>query len=335
MQKHQRITRHHLHGIRVILFSFLIISLFAVRINPASISATTNTESVLAYATSMSQSGLLQATNNYRAQNGLGPLLLNGQLNSSSQAKAQHMVDNNYWAHTAPDGTEPWFFFGQAGYNYTTAGENLAYGFTTSEAVVDGWINSPSHRANIVGSYADVGFGYVNGASYQGGNNTVVVAHYGSQASSTPPAPPAPPAAPVSPVAPPAAPPSTPVIPDPSTPNNEPPPASETPIAANIQNEQAALKTPPSEAKKTSVSKEIKPVSVIQQLRSGSIPPLAIASLGLLSVSAVGFVLTHRALIRQTLREGRRFVVHHPAFDAAAVFTVTVLILTTTVGYIG
>src|SRR5687767_6775924 len=73
---------------------------------------------VLAYATDVSISGLLSATNQQRAANGLGSLALNSQLNSGAQAKANHMVAHNYWSHTAPDGTEPWYFFTQAGYNY-------------------------------------------------------------------------------------------------------------------------------------------------------------------------------------------------------------------------
>ena len=71
---------------------------------------------------------LLAENNASRAANGLGAFSLNSQLNNSAQAKAQNMADNNYWAHVAPDGTQPGIFEA-AGYTYSAAGENLAYGF--------------------------------------------------------------------------------------------------------------------------------------------------------------------------------------------------------------
>lgn len=146
---------------------------------------------VLGYATSISASGLLVSTNSNRSASGLSPLSLSGQLNAAAQAKAQHMIANDYWAHVAPDGTTPWVFIGNSGYAYLTAGENLAYGFNTSQQTVTGWMNSPSHRANILNTaYEDVGFGIANGANFQGGENTVVVALYGDPLNSNPPPPP-------------------------------------------------------------------------------------------------------------------------------------------------
>lgn len=138
---------------------------------------------VLGYATNVSVSGLLSATNAERAAAGKSALGLSGKLNTAAQGKANHMIANNYWAHTSPDGVSPWYWFGYAGYDYLTAGENLAYGFNTSDGVVNGWMNSSSHRANMLnGAYEQVGFGIANGSNYQGGANTVVVAHYGDPA---------------------------------------------------------------------------------------------------------------------------------------------------------
>lgn len=137
--------------------------------------------SVLAYATSMTDPGLLDATNQERVKNGLTPLNFDTELDQAAQNKAQDMADRNYWAHNTPEGKEPWVFIEQTGYRYFKAAENLAYGFDTSDTTVAGWMNSPTHRANILDpDLRDVGFGIVNVADYQGrGAQTIVVAMYG------------------------------------------------------------------------------------------------------------------------------------------------------------
>lgn len=138
---------------------------------------------VLGYASNVSISGLLSATNSERAAAGKSALSLSNKLNSAAQGKANHMISGDYWAHTSPDGVTPWYWFDWAGYDYKVAGENLAYGFDTSNGVVNGWMNSPSHRDNMLnGAFENVGFGIANGSDYQGGTNTVVVAHYGDPA---------------------------------------------------------------------------------------------------------------------------------------------------------
>ncbi len=110
------------------------------------------------------------------------PLIENDLLNQSACAKARHMVDNNYWSHIAPDGTDPFKFIVEAGYTpYQKAGENLAYGYETSKTVVDGWVKSPKHEENLVYIYNDVGVCTLTNVMYQGGTNTVIVAHYGLQ----------------------------------------------------------------------------------------------------------------------------------------------------------
>jgi hypothetical protein len=139
---------------------------------------------VLSYATNMTDDGLLDATNAARAENGLKPLSHNSVLDKAAQAKAEDMAARNYWAHNTPDGKEPWIFIDQAGYRYYKAAENLAYGFDNSAGAVVGWMNSPSHRANILDNdLKEVGFGVINMPNYQGkGPETIVVAMYGSPA---------------------------------------------------------------------------------------------------------------------------------------------------------
>src|SRR5688500_4737764 len=177
--KHQKHMRK-LHLQRISWFGVLLGGLLAIQLIYTFQSV--DAGRVLVYATSMSHTELAAATNNYRQQNGLAPLAVNNKLNSGAQAKANDMVAKNYWSHTAPDGTEPWAFFTAAGYSYSRAGENLAYGFSTSQETVSAWMNSAGHRANILGNYAEMGFGFTNGEAYQGYNNTVVVAFYGTPA---------------------------------------------------------------------------------------------------------------------------------------------------------
>lgn len=146
---------------------------------------------VLAYATNVSISGLLSSTNSKRQANGRASLGLDSRLNSAAQAKANDMVNRDYWSHVTPDGQQPWVFITNAGYQYLSAGENLAYGFMTSTGTVNGWMNSPSHKANLLSStFTEVGFGIANSANYVGnGNQTVVVAMYGKPQVASNPAP--------------------------------------------------------------------------------------------------------------------------------------------------
>jgi hypothetical protein len=128
----------------------------------------------------MSIGNLLSATNQARLSNGVGSLSNNAKLNNAAQAKANDMATRNYWSHNTPEGNPPWVFITNAGYSYSRAGENLAYGFATSADTVDGWMNSPAHRENVLNAgYSEVGFGIVNAPNYNNsGNETLVVAMY-------------------------------------------------------------------------------------------------------------------------------------------------------------
>lgn len=125
---------------------------------------------------------LFELTNTERIKAGLKPLRLDPQLNQAATAKCQDMWTRDYWDHNAPDGTEPWVFFEQSGYQYELAGENLASGYDTSQEVVVNWMNSPGHKENLLrSSYLDVGFGICGDGSEK---NTlagpIVVQHFGT-----------------------------------------------------------------------------------------------------------------------------------------------------------
>lgn len=147
---------------------------------------TSKNNGVLSYATSMSSSELLRSTNEARSENQLPALKLNKKLNSAAQSKAIDMAKKNYWSHTTPDGKEPWIFINNANYTYKKAGENLAYGFSDPSQVLSGWLNSPSHRENVLDrDYQDIGFGYANSPDFDNnGPATIVVAMYGTSTNS-------------------------------------------------------------------------------------------------------------------------------------------------------
>ena len=82
--------------------------------------------------------------------------------------KARDMAEKGYFAHTSPDGKNPWYWLEQAGYKYQYAGENLAVNFNDSKDVTEAWMQSPTHRANIVkNKYTEVGTGVATGI-YEG-----------------------------------------------------------------------------------------------------------------------------------------------------------------------
>ena len=147
-------------------------------------------QQVLGAQSDISSVTLAEETNAIRTKNQEQTLVLNDSLSAAAQAKAADMVAKNYWSHNAPDGKTPWSFIQQSGYTYESAGENLAYGFSSSDAVLSGWMNSSEHRANILrAAYQQVGFGIVRSQNYQGrGPQTVVVALYATPRTAATPA---------------------------------------------------------------------------------------------------------------------------------------------------
>lgn len=141
--------------------------------------------SVLGFASNISPEKILELTNQKRAEQGLSPLTINSKLNESAQRKAGDMFAFNYWAHISPSGRNPWSFFQEVGYKYVYAGENLARDFMDSDAVIEAWMNSPTHRDNILNSnYKEIGISVING-TLNGVETTLVVQHFGTSTEST------------------------------------------------------------------------------------------------------------------------------------------------------
>ena len=104
---------------------------------------------------------VVDLTNIERAKEGLQPLKLNDRLLDAAQDHSNDMARNDFFNHTGADGLTVGDRVRASGYQYSTAGENIAAGQTTAAQVVEGWMNSPGHRANILNpNYTEIGVGY-------------------------------------------------------------------------------------------------------------------------------------------------------------------------------
>jgi len=104
---------------------------------------------------------VLQLTNSFRAKNGLAPLAANDELNATADAHSTDMARQDYFSHTGKNGSKPWDRAETFGYEANSMGENIAAGQRTPEQVVQGWIDSPGHRANLLNpKYTELGVGY-------------------------------------------------------------------------------------------------------------------------------------------------------------------------------
>ena len=177
------IVPHHKNGYRPHLirgYGLVALAFAVIGVQLGYNGATTG--NVLGLQSDITINTLFDQTNQARVSAGVAPLLLNDHLNQAAYMKAQDMFAKQYWDHIAPDGTQPWKWFGDAGYNYDEAGENLAKGFTATDAVVTAWLNSPEHKANLLrDSYQDVGFAVVSG-DLNNEPTVLVVALYGKPA---------------------------------------------------------------------------------------------------------------------------------------------------------
>lgn len=310
---HQKRTHHFLRvyspylPLAMILITMLV---FSVMWQPRT------HKNVLAYATSMSSSGLLSSTNQQRTSNNRSSLKFNSKLTSAAQAKANDMVKEDYWSHNSPDGKTPWSFINSTGYKYKAAGENLAYGFATSADTVAGWMNSASHKANLLSrNYTEVGFGIANAKNFQDdGEQTVVVAMYGqpqvlgATANSNPVGSSTAPKASSQPV---------------TTPKSTASKSSEKLTSKASPLSTGQLATTPTAAQEVSPAK----VSKFAVLSKGAMPWMS-AALGLtLVMSLVVLAVRHSLAAHRWLRKGERYVLHHALFDVTVISLIGLIII--------
>lgn len=252
--------------------------------------------SVLGTMSDFSASSLLASTNEQRAADKESQLSIDPLLSHAAQAKADDMVRADYWSHTSPDGKTPWTFIAASGYSYERAGENLAYGFSGAAQTINGWMNSPEHRANILNAqYQNVGFGVATSPQYQGhGAETIVVAMYGQPTGGT-----------------------------------------AANITFKVSPPTSATSTTAPDVLGARQEPSTRLVSRIQLLTGGQAPWSLLAATAIMSAALMAFVLRHGWRLHRLIARGELFVVHHPTLDVIFVLLATVgFVLTRTSGLI-
>jgi uncharacterized protein YkwD len=326
-----RKNNHHPHLLRPLGLS-LVLALVLVS-NIAYNYTTAREMQVLGYATSISSSEIINLSNQERAGSGLGALTYNAQLTQAAQAKAQDMFAQDYWSHYNPQGNGPAYFMSNAGYSYSAGGENLAKDFNTSAGVVNAWMNSAGHRANILkGSYIHTGVAVVNG-NFQGTSTTIVVAMYGTPTSAPAPAP----AATTKPAAPAPAPATSPQPESSSSTQTSTPPVATKPPAQKPSPESTKNKSEPKSANETvsPANDQIKgamseSVTIREKLNWAQNSTMVILST-LLLITALKHTLVWR-----TNRRGWRHIWFraHPAAQYTLIIVAIVSTLSSSVGAI-
>jgi uncharacterized protein YkwD len=171
------------HSIRPYFLSIYLVAILAIQLT-YNLSQTGEAK-VLSFATNIQQTQIISLTNQQRQQNGQGVLKESSLLDQVAAKKAADMFAGDYWAHVSPTGVTPWHWFDVVGYHYIYAGENLARDFDTTSGVIDGWMNSPGHRENLLsGNYSEIGVAVVNGTLLNH-ETTLVVQEFGKPQSST------------------------------------------------------------------------------------------------------------------------------------------------------
>ncbi len=164
------------HALRTSAVALVIVSMLALEGialfgSQVTINGTTMLASVL-------PSALTEYTNEDRLAADLPELTPDPLLAKAATLKAEDMARKGYFAHYAPDGTSPWHWLDEVHYPYSYAGENLAIDFSDSKDVVDAWMASPTHRANIMKpQYTHIGIGTAKGV-YEGRETTFVVQYF-------------------------------------------------------------------------------------------------------------------------------------------------------------
>lgn len=123
---------------------------------------------------------LVELTNEDRVERDLGELAVSPVLVAAAQAKANDMATRGYFAHNSPDGLDSWYWFREAGYSFAYAGENLAVNFSDSANVERAWMESPTHRANILNEkFTEIGIATAVG-EHKGKRAVFVVQMFGT-----------------------------------------------------------------------------------------------------------------------------------------------------------
>ncbi len=140
-------------------------------------------------STAITSTEIVRLTNIERSKRNLSNLSYSANLAVAARNKGAHMLQQDYWSHTAPDGTTPWYWILNSGYNYLYAGENLAKDFVDTNSVISAWLASTTHKNNLLSSnFRDIGVAVVEG-KLDGKSTILIIQMFGqnkSIAKSTP-----------------------------------------------------------------------------------------------------------------------------------------------------
>jgi uncharacterized protein YkwD len=167
----KRPQNKYLGTLLAIAIVFVFLAFFVVQKNSAASASELSQE----------QSRALQDINKYRAEIGLSELRWSGKLAKAAQQKLIDEDLNDYFGHISPDGRDAWDFIEECGYKYRYAGENLAIDFKDEQDAFNAWINSETHRKNIVSEkYNEFGFATLK-ANINGRERVLMVQLFGSR----------------------------------------------------------------------------------------------------------------------------------------------------------
>ncbi len=139
-----------------------------------SVAATFNVQSVI------------DLVNKDRQVRGITPLTVDSELSQAAEEKANDMIVHNYFAHVSPSGVTPWHWIGQSGYDYSFAGENLAINFSDPQTQHDAFMNSVTHKKNILNEkYQEIGVAVITG-KINGKETIITVQEFGAKTNSLP-----------------------------------------------------------------------------------------------------------------------------------------------------
>ncbi|MGA5267277.1 CAP domain-containing protein [Streptomyces lydicamycinicus] len=110
---------------------------------------------------------VVELVNSERRKAGCSPLTVNAKLTKAAQDHSKDMADHQNMSHTGSDGSSPEDRITRAGYNWSSYGENVAYGYSSPESVMKGWMSSPGHKRNILDcSFKEIGVGHAQPDDY-------------------------------------------------------------------------------------------------------------------------------------------------------------------------
>ena len=119
---------------------------------------------------------VLRLMNERRAQSSLPPLHADKRLMRAADDRMRHMEEESYWGHRSPDGLSPFSWVTLRAYEFRSVGENLACGFDTARVLVEAWMESPGHRANILSNdFEDCGIAIIDGSTKGPANGKSIV----------------------------------------------------------------------------------------------------------------------------------------------------------------